>query len=214
MLDPKHPLAELLRRDGRYHFDSYVFIFDSLRYAQEKLNMGRVAAPSPHSDAPGRQEGERQEADASYQDNEAEDFDDDFDDDLNDDLDDEDFDDEDYVDDDFDNDYGEDDLAEEFSSETEKHITGQDLCEAIRQYALSQYGLLARSVFDHWGIHSTGDFGEIVFNLIDIGQMRKTDNDRREDFENVFDFDEALWDETVFRAAKSLRRKGDEERKN
>ena len=57
-----------------------------------------------------------------------------------------------------------------------------------------QYGMLAKSVLNEWGVRTTGDFGEIVFNLIDIGQMKKTDSDRREDFENVFDFDDGLRD--------------------
>jgi len=81
--------------------------------------------------------------------------------------------------------------AEEESPE-EQHVTGQQLCEAIRQYALQQYGRMAKQVLNHWGVHTTGDFGEIVFNLIEIGQMRKTDHDQREDFEDVFDFDTDL----------------------
>ncbi len=71
----------------------------------------------------------------------------------------------------------------------ERHVTGQELCEAIRQYALRQYGLLAKTVLNSWGVSSTSDFGEIVFNLIRIGLMRKTKDDRREDFDNVYDFD-------------------------
>lgn len=82
------------------------------------------------------------------------------------------------------------------SSETpeseERHLTGQELCEAIRQFSIEQFGLLAKTVLNHWGVYDTGDFGQIVFNLIDIGQMRKTENDRREDFDCVFDFDEGL----------------------
>ena len=62
----------------------------------------------------------------------------------------------------------------------------------MRRYAHEQYGRLAKQVLNHWGITSTGDFGEIVFNLIEIGQMRKTPDDRREDFDDVFDFDEAF----------------------
>jgi uncharacterized repeat protein (TIGR04138 family) len=83
---------------------------------------------------------------------------------------------------------------EQAGSEEERHVTGQQLCEAIRRYAIEQYGLLAKSVFNAWGVYSTSDFGEIVFNLIDIGQMKKTDSDRREDFDNVFDFDDGLRD--------------------
>ena len=74
----------------------------------------------------------------------------------------------------------------------ERHVTGQQLCEAIRQYALHQYGYLAKNVLENWGIHKTDDFGEIVFNLIDIGQMRKTPTDRREDFHGVYDFESAF----------------------
>lgn len=74
----------------------------------------------------------------------------------------------------------------------ENHVTGQELCEAIREYALELFGLTAKSVFEHWGIRSTADIGEIVFNMIDAGRMKKTDQDRREDFLDVFDFDEGL----------------------
>jgi uncharacterized repeat protein (TIGR04138 family) len=76
--------------------------------------------------------------------------------------------------------------------EAERHLTGQQLCEAIRQYALEQYGYMAQCVLNSWGVKGTSDFGEIVFNLIGIGQMRKTTDDRREDFDNVFDFDTGL----------------------
>ena len=84
----------------------------------------------------------------------------------------------------------EDDSEEE--PREERHLTGQQLCEAIRLYALDQYGYMAKCVLNSWGVHNTGDFGEIVFNLIRIGSMRKTPDDRREDFDDVFDFDLGL----------------------
>src|SRR5262245_63706178 len=74
----------------------------------------------------------------------------------------------------------------------ERHLTGQQLCTAARQYALEQYGLMAKAVLNSWGLKSTRDIGEIVFNLIEIGQMRKTKQDTRDDFDNVFDFDTAF----------------------
>lgn len=77
--------------------------------------------------------------------------------------------------------------APEEGEEPERHLTPRELCEAIRLYAIEQYGQMARHVLESWGIHTTGDFGEIVFNLISIGKMRKTDRDRREDFDDVFD---------------------------
>jgi len=75
---------------------------------------------------------------------------------------------------------------------TERHVSGQELCEAIRQFALDQYGYMAKTVLNSWGVEKTGDFGEIVFNLICIGQMRKTPKDHREDFDDVYDFETAL----------------------
>lgn len=78
------------------------------------------------------------------------------------------------------------------------HITGQQLCEACRLYALEQYGYLAKIVLANWGIRTTSDFGELVYNLIRIEQMRKSETDRREDFDDVYDFDEAFEPEFEF----------------
>ncbi|HET6883305.1 MAG TPA: Minf_1886 family protein [Pirellulales bacterium] len=86
--------------------------------------------------------------------------------------------------------------------EPENHLTGQQLCEAIRLYALEQYGYMAKCVLNNWGVHATGDFGEIVFNLIRIGEMRKTKDDRREDFNDVYDFETALRQEFRIEQAK------------
>jgi uncharacterized repeat protein (TIGR04138 family) len=76
--------------------------------------------------------------------------------------------------------------------QTERHVSGQQLCEAARLYGLQQYGYLAPKVLEAWGITRTDDFGEIVFNMIDIGQMRKTRSDKREDFQAVYDFGDAF----------------------
>lgn len=75
---------------------------------------------------------------------------------------------------------------------TGHHITGQQLCEACRQYGLQQYGYLTALVLASWGVRSTSDFGEIVYNLIDIEQMRKSESDKREDFDDVYSFDTAF----------------------
>ncbi len=76
--------------------------------------------------------------------------------------------------------------------QAERHVSGQQLCEAARLYGLQQYGYLAPTVLATWGIRRTDDFGEIVFNMIDIGQMRKTRSDKREDFQRVYDFGEGF----------------------
>jgi uncharacterized repeat protein (TIGR04138 family) len=72
------------------------------------------------------------------------------------------------------------------------HLTGQQLCQAIREYALDRYGFMAKTVLNSWGVYATSDFGEIVYNLIRIKEMRKSKTDRREDFDNQFEFDEAF----------------------
>jgi uncharacterized repeat protein (TIGR04138 family) len=130
MIDPNHPIVELLRRDRRFQPDAYRFVFEALRFGQDELGLGQSAESDDEDDPEG--------------------------------------------------------------SEEVRHVTGQQLCEAIRRYALQQYGPLAKQVLNHWGIRATSDFGDIVFNLIDVGQMKKTDSDRREDFDEVFDFDEGL----------------------
>jgi uncharacterized repeat protein (TIGR04138 family) len=73
-----------------------------------------------------------------------------------------------------------------------RHLTGQQLCEACRQHALEQYGYLAPLVLANWGLKSTSNFGDVVYNLIEIKHMRKSDADRREDFNDVFSFHDAF----------------------
>lgn len=72
------------------------------------------------------------------------------------------------------------------------HISGPELLDGIREFALEQFGLMARTVFRCWGVQATDDFGRMVFELIERGEMRKTDNDQLADFFDVFDFEEAL----------------------
>ena len=76
--------------------------------------------------------------------------------------------------------------------QSDQHLTGQQLCQAIREFALDRYGSLSKMVLNSWGIHTTGDFGEIVYNLIRIREMRKSKSDRREDFDDQYDFEEAF----------------------
>lgn len=73
-----------------------------------------------------------------------------------------------------------------------RHVSGADLCHGLRDFALSRYGLLARTVLKRWRVNSTGDFGRIVFAMIETGEMQKSDDDRLEDFEDVYDFEQAF----------------------
>ncbi|MHC4990228.1 MAG: Minf_1886 family protein [Planctomycetota bacterium] len=76
--------------------------------------------------------------------------------------------------------------------EADRHISGQQLCLGLRDYAIERYGLLAPTVLFHWHIRRTDDFGRIVFAMINAGLMTKTEDDHLEDFRGVYDFDEAF----------------------
>ncbi len=73
-----------------------------------------------------------------------------------------------------------------------RHVTGQELCEGLRELALQRWGLLAKVVLNHWNVRCTRDFGEMVYFLIDLGLMGKQETDQIEDFDEVYDFDEAF----------------------
>ena len=121
-----HPgLADIVRRDSRYAYEAYEFVFAALAHTQQLL--GREPAED-----------------------------------------------------------------REHASEKEHHVSGPELLNGVRDLALREFGLMARTVFHMWGIQRTGDFGEIVFNLVEAGLMSKTDEDTRVDFHDVYDLDEAL----------------------
>lgn len=146
LVDPSHPLAQLLKRDRRYPLDAYLFILEALSFAQDSLGMGEEPPTEELEPARGVEEPAPRARPK----------------------------------------------AERPRRRGERHLTGQQLCEAARHYALQQYGYLARTVLASWGVTRTDDFGELVFNMIEIGQMRKTRKDKREDFHGVYDFTEAF----------------------
>jgi uncharacterized repeat protein (TIGR04138 family) len=119
-------LDDVVRRDPRYAYEAYEFVFAALAHTQKML--GRVPPP----------EGVAAEGERDY------------------------------------------------------HVSGPQLLEGIRDLALEQFGLMARTVFHLWGIDRTDDFGEIIFNLVEANLMSKTPNDDRRDFHDVYDLDEAL----------------------
>ena len=73
-----------------------------------------------------------------------------------------------------------------------RHVSGSELLEGLRSYALEQFGPLAKTVLNAWGVRRCRDFGEIVFNLIEYKVFSKTADDRKEDFADIYDFDEAF----------------------
>ncbi|HKB35346.1 MAG TPA: Minf_1886 family protein [Gemmataceae bacterium] len=126
-------LEELVRRDPRYAYEAYEFVFAALAHTQKML--GRV--PQEPAEEPAEEPSEE-------------------------------------------------------SAAVEHHVSGPELLDGIRDLALREFGLMARTVFRMWGIESTGDFGEIVFNLIEANLMSKTEGDSRADFVGVYDLDQAL----------------------
>jgi uncharacterized repeat protein (TIGR04138 family) len=77
-------------------------------------------------------------------------------------------------------------------SETSEHVTGQQLLDGIRQYALKQFGPMVMTVFEYWGVRKGEDFGYMVYNLISVGIFGKTETDSIEDFRGGFSFEEAF----------------------
>ena len=82
--------------------------------------------------------------------------------------------------------------ARKKAKEIDQHVTGQQLLEGIRQYALKQFGPMVTTVLSYWGLRSGADFGEMVFNFIRVGIFGKTDTDSIEDFKGGYTFHEAF----------------------
>ena len=122
----KHPeIAEIVRRDRRFAYEAYEFIFDALGHTQKRV--GRA----PNEDEPPGEE---------------------------------------------------------------HHVSGKEIVAGAVDLARQEFGFMARTVFQQWGIRRTDDLGEIVFNLIEANLLSKTDADSRADFHDVFDLDRALTD--------------------
>ena len=75
---------------------------------------------------------------------------------------------------------------------SQRHVTGQELLEGVRSFALQEFGPIASTVLKTWGITKTGDFGNIVFNLVEEGVLGKTDKDSKKDFNEGYDFKDAF----------------------
>ena len=114
---PQEMLHNLCRRDPRYPFEAYDFVYQALGYVQQQLKQQGINTEGPN------------------------------------------------------------------------HVTGQQLAEGCRDFALQEYGLLARTVLKSWNIQATDDIGELVYNLIGIQLMTKNETDRKEDFHHVYDME-------------------------
>ena len=160
------PLVKLLCEDRRYKLEAYQFVRMGLTYAQEVLGLGEeIAGPPPPSGAPPAASAGAPKLAPKGAPKVARKTE---------------------------RKGRREDPAADDAPRRPRHIRGQELCHALRQLALDQFGLMAKLVLASWGIRTTSDFGEIVYNLIGIGEMSKSNGDRREDFDDVFDFDQAF----------------------
>jgi uncharacterized repeat protein (TIGR04138 family) len=129
----RHPeITKIVRRDPRYGYDAYEFMFEALGHTQEMVGRVPVGGETP----------------------------------------------------------GE-----------EHHVSGKEILAGAVDLAREEFGFLARTVFHQWGIHTTDDLGEIVFNLIDAELLSKTESDSRADFHDVFDLGRALTEGYAIRLA-------------
>ncbi|MEM7205231.1 MAG: Minf_1886 family protein [Planctomycetota bacterium] len=80
--------------------------------------------------------------------------------------------------------YGKDQLTGE-----DRHVGAKELLNGVRDLAAEHFGAMASFVFRQWGVRSSEDFGEIVFNLVDAGLLSRRPEDSRLDFVGGFDFE-------------------------
>jgi uncharacterized repeat protein (TIGR04138 family) len=73
-----------------------------------------------------------------------------------------------------------------------RHVSGSQLLEGVREYALDQYGPMTLTVLNEWGVRSCEDIGEIVFNMVEANLLAKTDRDSRDDFKGIYEFEEVF----------------------
>lgn len=87
-----------------------------------------------------------------------------------------------------------------------KHVKGEEMLIGLRELLLEQFGPMTMAVLNHWGIRSTEDFGNIVFNLVENRVLSKTEDDNIEEFRNGYNFDEAFESGYRKQLAKKLSR--------
>jgi uncharacterized repeat protein (TIGR04138 family) len=86
-------------------------------------------------------------------------------------------------------------LGRDRRSEVSGHISGPELLEGLRLLALQHFGMLTVHVFKSWGVTKTDDFGNIVFEMIEAGEMRRTPHDQLSDFFGIYNFDKVFCDD-------------------
>ncbi len=96
-------------------------------------------------------------------------------------------------------------IGRDKKSETGGHISALELLGGVRALGQKRFGMMAPSVFRCWGISSTADIGRMVFELIELGEMKKTENDQFSDFVEVFSFEDAFGTEYAIDVSKAFK---------
>ena len=78
------------------------------------------------------------------------------------------------------------------SGQEDQHVSGQEVLEGVRLYALAEYGPMSLTLLTQWGLNRGEDVGNVVYNLIETGYFGRNDGDSLEDFSGGYDFTEAF----------------------
>lgn len=178
--DESFSIYQLVRQDPRYPAEAYHFVREAMAYAADLFELGTDcgSASDLSTEPQGADDSPLSDADLAAEDqhlSELQEYAADFDLDID---------------------------SPRHQVRRERHLTGQQLCEAIRLFALNQFGYMAKVVLNNWGITHTGCFGDLVYNMIDIGLMKKSGKDKRRHFDDVFDFDQEF--KTKFDICQSI----------
>ncbi len=82
--------------------------------------------------------------------------------------------------------------AEPGACKGDQHVSGAELLRGVCDLAIREFGMMASMVFTRWGVLTTDDIGTMVFNLIQVELLSKSDRDAPEDFHDLFDLHRAL----------------------
>ncbi len=88
-----------------------------------------------------------------------------------------------------------------------RHVKGRELSRGLLLFAQKQFGPLAKTVLNYWGITTIRDIGNIVYNMIDLGIMTKRPDDSIEDFYEEFDIDSYFNKQEYFKVEKETVKK-------
>src|SRR5690242_2197698 len=82
--------------------------------------------------------------------------------------------------------------SHEDDEEADHHVSGAELLRGVCDLAVATFGMMAPVVFKQWNVRTTDDVGRMVFDLIKVGRLSKSDRDAPEDFHDLFDLPRAL----------------------